>query len=55
MLSRKLNEILAEFFTENGYLWQNDIVPLGSGGASRYIKKDHYRQFLPEFQNCFPG
>jgi glycosyltransferase involved in cell wall biosynthesis len=48
--SRNLNGILADFSIENGYLWQNDIVPLDSSGASRYIKKDHYRQFIPEFQ-----
>ncbi len=48
--SRALNESLTNFFTGKGYLWQNDIVPLDSSGASRYIKKDHYRQFLPEYK-----
>jgi len=48
--SKKLNENLASLFAENGYLWRNDIVPLGSSGATRYLEKDHYHQFLPEFQ-----
>ena len=48
--SRKLNEKLKGFFFENGYCWKNDIVLLGSSGASRYLEKDHYYHFLPEFQ-----
>jgi hypothetical protein len=47
--SRKLNSHLADFFTGNGYNWQNDIVPLDSSGATRYLKNDDYRRFLPEF------
>lgn len=47
--SGKLNDSLLNIFTENGYVWQNDIVQLTSSGASRYLKKDHYHQFLPEF------
>lgn len=47
--SRQLNKHLANFFINNGYLWQNDIVPLESSGANRYFKKEHYRQFLPQF------
>jgi hypothetical protein len=47
--SRQLNENLADFFYQNGFLWQNDIVPLDSSGASRYLTREHYRQFLPEF------
>ncbi|TKB23799.1 glycosyltransferase [Desulfopila sp. IMCC35006] len=47
--SRKLNEELMDFFTVNGYLWNSDIVPLDSSGANRYLKKEHYRHFLPEF------
>jgi hypothetical protein len=48
--SRKLNENLIDFFSQNGYIWQNDIVPLDSSGASRYLKKAHYHQFLSEFR-----
>jgi hypothetical protein len=47
--SRKLNENMIDFFGRNGYIWQNDIVPLDSSGASRYLNKAHYHQFLPEF------
>lgn len=47
--SQKLNDYLKNFFAENGYLWREDITPLDSSGASRYIKKEHYRRFLPEF------
>ncbi len=47
--SQILNENLKEFFTDNGYSWRNDIVPLGSSGASRYLSKADYHQFLPEF------
>lgn len=48
--SRKLNASLANIFAENGSVWRNDIVELTSSGASRYLKKDHYRRFLPEFE-----
>ena len=47
--SQKLNKHLAKFFINNGYLWQNDIVPLDSSGTNRYLKKEDYRQFLPQF------
>lgn len=47
--SKKLNSSLADFFVEHDYHWQNDIVPLDSSGATRYLKKDDYRHFLPEF------
>ncbi len=47
--SNKLNSILTDFFTAHGYHWQNDIVPLDSSGASRYLKMEDYRRFLPEF------
>jgi len=47
--SQKLNDYLKNFFAENGYLWREDIIPLDSSGASRYMKKEHYRRFLPEF------
>lgn len=48
--SRKLNDSLVNIFTATGYVWRNDIVQLTSSGASRYLKKDHYLQFLPEFK-----
>jgi hypothetical protein len=47
--SKKLNSSLIDFFTEHNYHWQNDIVPLDSSGATRYLKDGDYRRFLPEF------
>jgi hypothetical protein len=48
--SRMLNEQLKAVFLERGYLWQEDIVPLGSSGASRYVDHSHYERFRPEFE-----
>ena len=48
--SRKLNDQLKAFFLDLGYSWQEDIVPLTSGGASRYIDRSHYLQFRPQFE-----
>jgi hypothetical protein len=48
--SLKLNKNLAKIFAESGYAWQADIVQLTSSGASRYLKKNHYQRFLPEFR-----
>ncbi len=47
--SQILNDNLKDFFTDHGYAWRNDIVPLDSSGASRYLTKADYQQFLPEF------
>ena len=47
--STLLNEHLAGFFADHGLLWRSDIVPLDSSGANRYLEKDHYRRFLPQF------
>ena len=48
--SRKLNEKLKDLSIEKGYQWQNNIVQLGSSGTTRYLEKDHYHQFLPEYK-----
>lgn len=48
--SHKLNSILKEYFAKWGYEWRQDIVPLGSSGASRYVKTSHYRLFHSEFE-----
>jgi hypothetical protein len=48
--SRQLNERLRGIFLQLGYGWQEDIVPLGSSGANRYVDPAHYRRFLPQFQ-----
>ncbi len=47
--STLLNKYLAGFFADHGSLWQSAIVPLDSSGANRYLHKDQYRQFLPQF------
>jgi hypothetical protein len=54
--SQKLNEILKNLFSDWGYGWSEDIVPLGSSGANRYVCQDDYERFRPDFQwllNCF--
>ena len=48
--SRKLNDQFKEIFLERGYLWQEDIVPLGSSGANRYVNNLHYERFRPQFE-----
>ena len=48
--SRMLNDQLKAIFLERGYLWQEDIVPLGSSGASRYVVNLHYERFRPDFK-----
>jgi hypothetical protein len=47
--SRALNALLKAVFLERGYGWQEDIVPLGSSGASRYVDPTHYERFRPQF------
>jgi hypothetical protein len=47
--SRRLNALLRGCFQRWNYDWQEDIVPLGSSGASRYVGVEDYRRFLPEF------
>lgn len=51
--SRELNEIFKAHFARLGYEWGEDIVPLGSGGANRYITTEDYKRFLPEFRWMF--
>jgi glycosyltransferase involved in cell wall biosynthesis len=48
--SRKLNDQLKAFFRDLGYSWQEDIVPLTSGGASRYVDRSHYVRLRPQFE-----
>lgn len=48
--SLRLNGVLKEYFNKWGYEWRQDIVPLGSSGASRYVKNSHYRMFRSEFE-----
>ena len=45
-----LNDQLKDIFIERGYIWQEDIVPLGSSGANRYTDDTHYDRFRPQFE-----
>jgi len=47
--SRRLNEILKRLSYQWGYEWSEDIVQLGSSGASRYVHADDYEKFRNEF------
>jgi len=51
--SNRLNRIFTELFSEWGYEWTEDIVPLGSGGANRYVKPSHYEKFRPDYYMLF--
>ncbi|MBN1930828.1 MAG: glycosyltransferase [Desulfobacterales bacterium] len=48
--SRKLNDQIRSIFKSQGYEWTEDIVPLTSSGASRYINIDQYEAFRLEFE-----
>jgi hypothetical protein len=48
--SRRLNRKFKHLFVRLGYPWQDDIVPLGSSGATRYVNPHDYQAFLPEFR-----
>jgi hypothetical protein len=45
----KLNEQLKAIFQNRGYEWSDDIIPLGSSGANRYLHDSHYTKFRYEF------
>jgi hypothetical protein len=49
--SRELNQQVKAIFTKLGYDWTEDIVPLGSSGATRYVDKAHYERFRPQFED----
>ncbi len=54
--TNRLNEQLKGIFQSLGYEWSDDIVPLGSSGANRYIDSSHYARFRYEFEKlleCF--
>ncbi|HIJ55368.1 MAG TPA: glycosyltransferase family 4 protein [Deltaproteobacteria bacterium] len=51
--TRILNRRFQEIFQSRGYDWTEDIVPLGSSGASRYVISDHYFHFRSEFEQLF--
>ena len=47
--SQKLNRFLKQLFEKLGYGWQDDIVPLLSGGPNRYANPSDYERFREEF------
>jgi glycosyltransferase involved in cell wall biosynthesis len=51
--SARLNSRFKEFFSHRGYDWTEDIVPLGSGGANRYVTASDYERFRPDFQMLY--
>ncbi len=48
--SRKLNEYFKNAFLEMGMEWTEDIVALGSSGASRYVSKEDESRFAGDHQ-----
>lgn len=48
--SARLNLLLKKIFSAWGYAWREDIVPLGSSGASRYVHASDYEKFRSEFE-----
>ncbi|RJQ61088.1 MAG: glycosyltransferase [Desulfobacteraceae bacterium] len=51
--SERLNAGLKALFTALGYEWTEDIVPLGSSGASRYVQAAHCERFRPQFEAIY--
>jgi hypothetical protein len=51
--SQKLNQFLKQLFEKLGYGWQDDIVPLLSGGPNRYANPADYGRFKAEFRWIF--
>jgi hypothetical protein len=51
-----LNETLKALFLKRGYVWNEDIAPLGSSGADRYVSDIDRQRFNTDFTwllNCF--
>jgi hypothetical protein len=54
--TQKLNDIFKHHFARWGYDWGEDIVPLGSSGASRYAHPSDQARFRADFEwllSCF--
>ena len=51
--TRLLNRRFQEIYQSRGYEWTEDIVPLGSSGATRYVSPDHHDHFRSEFEQLF--
>jgi len=48
-----LNQRLKTVFRDLGYSWTEDIAPLGSSGANRYLSPSDYEIFRKEFEQLF--
>ena len=48
--SEMLNSELRELSESHGLKWTRDIVPLGSSGASRYVRNEDLERFRPDFE-----
>ena len=48
--SLRLNGEMKDLFSRLGYAWREDIVPLGSSGATRYVDEAHHAAFRAEFE-----
>jgi len=51
--TRRLNQRFKTVFKDLGYSWTEDIVPLGSSGANRYLSRSDYEIFRKEFEQLF--
>lgn len=51
--SRQLNSQLKFIFNRLGYRWTEDIVPLGSSGANRYMSLGDYEKFEREYRELY--
>ncbi len=51
--SKILNNKIRQIFENSGYRWSEDIVPLGSSGANRYVDRAHYEKFFSRFEELF--
>jgi hypothetical protein len=46
-----LNSEFRELSESHGLKWTRDIVPLGSSGASRYVRDEDLARFRPDFES----
>ncbi|MBW2593351.1 MAG: hypothetical protein JRE58_10210 [Deltaproteobacteria bacterium] len=51
--TRRLNQRFKTVFRDLGYSWTEDIAPLGSSGANRYLSRSDYEIFRKEFEQLF--
>ena len=49
----QLNKTFKKIFKDLGYTWTEDIISLGSSGASRYLPPSAYQSFCKEFEHLF--